>query len=365
MHTDPESQVNTRSEARRQDRYTRRVCDAMASAYRRAEKEERDVDLQSARYVILSDQHRGARDGADDFRRCEAAYNAALGYYYEAGHTLVVLGDAEELWEATPPVVLHAYEHSLHLEGEFHRAGRYLRVFGNHDDFWATPLAVRTFLDPVFPGLHVPEGIRLRVRDGDEVLGTLFLVHGHQGERFSDRWSRVARLPVRYVWPFVQRMTGTSLNTPARDFRLRKRRDVAMYAWAEQKDGVVLIAGHTHAPIFRSKPRATGIEERLEAARAARAAAPGDPEVEERVRRLRAQLEWVTAQENQAFEEPVVAMAAPVYFNTGCCCFIDGHITGIEIEGGMIRLIRWPDPEGRPAPTVLEEAELREVFAEA
>ena len=29
------------------------------------------------------------------------------------------------------------------------------------------------------------------------------------------------------------------------------------------------------------------------------------------------------------------------YFNSGCCCFDDGDITGIELEGGFIRLIKW------------------------
>jgi hypothetical protein len=31
----------------------------------------------------------------------------------------------------------------------------------------------------------------------------------------------------------------------------------------------------------------------------------------------------------------------PTYFNSGCCCFEDGTITGIEIAGGNIRLVKW------------------------
>jgi predicted phosphodiesterase len=351
-----------KSEKMREDRYTRQVGRALTATFGRAEEEEREVDLREARYVIFSDQHKGARDGADDFRRCERAYNAALGYYFEAGHDLVVLGDAEELWENPPQAVLQSYQHTLALEAEFHRAGRYLRVWGNHDDLWATELAVHTLLHPLFPGLRAHEAIRLKVTDGGRALGTLFLVHGHQGERFSDRWSRLARLPIRYVWPTFQRMTGYSHNTPARDFTLRKRRDVAMYCWSEENPGVVLVAGHTHAPIFGSQPRASGLERRLEEARAALSAAPAGPEARERVGLLRAELEWVAAQENQAFEQQLVPMAQPCYFNTGCCCFIDGHITGIEIVGGQIRLVRWPDREGNPAPAVLEEADLRRIF---
>jgi hypothetical protein len=51
------------------------------------------------RYSILSDQHKGARDKADAFRQCEAAYRAALTHYRDHGFTLVLLGDVEELWE--------------------------------------------------------------------------------------------------------------------------------------------------------------------------------------------------------------------------------------------------------------------------
>jgi hypothetical protein len=40
--------------------------------------------------------------------------------------------------------------------------------------------------------------------------------------------------------------------------------------------------------------------------------------------------------------EEVVTVAPPCYFNTGCCSFPDGDITGIEIAGGEMRLVRWP-----------------------
>jgi hypothetical protein len=52
----------------------------------------------------------------------------------------------------------------------------------------------------------------------------------------------------------------------------------------------------------------------------------------------------------------------PSYFNTGCCRFADGDITGIELAGGWIRLIKWDaDLESR-APVVLEQMAFREVF---
>lgn len=74
----------------------------LQAAFERANKPEfaedvRWLDLSSDRYIIFSDLHKGARNRADDFRRTERAYNAALAYYFEMGYTLVVLGDARDV----------------------------------------------------------------------------------------------------------------------------------------------------------------------------------------------------------------------------------------------------------------------------
>ena len=73
-------------------------------------------DMNQDRFVIFSDLHKGARNGADDFRAGERAYHAALAYYLYKGYTLIMLGDAEELWEETPQAVIDAYSHTLKLE---------------------------------------------------------------------------------------------------------------------------------------------------------------------------------------------------------------------------------------------------------
>jgi hypothetical protein len=55
-------------------------------------------------------------------------------------------------------------------------------------------------------------------------------------------------------------------------------------------------------------------------------------------------------------------MVSPSYFNTGCCCFSDGDITGIEITEGVIRLVKW-DQEGKNVNRIiLEEAQLDYLF---
>jgi hypothetical protein len=51
----------------------------------------------------------------------------------------------------------------------------------------------------------------------------------------------------------------------------------------------------------------------------------------------------------------------PTYFNSGCCCFSDGDITGIEIANGSIRLIKWTSIDHAPQRFVLEERSLKEL----
>ena len=52
----------------------------------------------------------------------------------------------------------------------------------------------------------------------------------------------------------------------------------------------------------------------------------------------------------------------PTYFNSGCCCFNDGDITGIEIEGDCLRMIKWNTKEGKPKRMILEEVPLPELL---
>jgi UDP-2,3-diacylglucosamine pyrophosphatase LpxH len=308
------------------------------------------------------------RNGADDFRRSERAYNAALAYYFRMGHTLVVLGDVEELWEERPAPVLETYRRTLELEVRFHRRQRYFRLWGNHDDEWQFEDRVRRHLAPRYgdPELKVRESLSISVMDGPQKLGTLFLAHGHQWTATSDRWATVSKFFVRYFWRPIQRLTHFSFNTPAKDWRLRERHNIAMYSWAEKQDKLVLIAGHTHRPVFKSQSHAAQIMEELDGVEDQLQVSPDDKALREKASALAAELEWVRAQQNQApgaEGERVIAMTKPCYFNTGCCAFIDGDITGIEIADGEIRLVRWPDDEEEPRPLILAKASLKDVFA--
>jgi len=162
-----------------------------------------------------------------------------------------------------------------------------------------------------------------------------------------------------------RRITGWSLNTPAQDWRLRRTHDIAKYRWSRAQEGQILISGHTHRPVFRSRTHVAQVLEEFEDARERLAARPTDGDLLRRVAEHAAEVEWVRTQElTEPGREGIVELDLPSYFNTGCCSYLDGDITGIEIAEGEIRLVRWPDDEGRPRPHVLARAPLEEVLPE-
>jgi len=349
--------------AEQPDSYQRDIARGLDEAFDDERTEELELDLDSARVIVLSDHHKGARDGADDFLRCERAYHAALGYYLESGHDLYVLGDVEELWECKPEEVIDAYPETLALEAEFHEQGRYRRFWGNHDDQWNRDDEVEKHLRPIFPELSVHEALKLNVTGGGERLGLIFLAHGHQGTLESERFSWFSRLVVRYIWRPIQRRFGFSSTTPSTDYELRQRHDAAMFAWARGHPAKpVLIAGHTHRPVFgTSRPPAVTTRSMTEVGlelEELRASAKPDASA---IAALRAELEFIEAAGRRGGPPPL-AIDPPCYFNTGCCSFGDGDVTGLEIVDGQIRLVRWPNDEDEPAAKVLVSEDLRAIL---
>jgi Calcineurin-like phosphoesterase len=365
MTTTVTSSDAAQSEALREpvhlDDYQRAVGDALTRVFEH-DSEEHEVDLNTTKIIVFSDHHKGSRDGADDFRGCERAYAAALAYYLEEGFRLIALGDVEELWECSPNEVVKAYPEILELEGEFHAAGRYDRLWGNHDLQWSDAGDVAKYLQTFYPGLHVREALKLRVVRGGERLGLLFFAHGHQGTLDSDRWAWLSKPVVRHVWRPLQRRLNMRSTNPSRNFQLRQRHDEAMFSWARNHpQKPVLIAGHTHRPVFWTsqapvEKSEAELAQELETLRASE----GQPDVE-KVAELHARLEYVRAERREKGPPPI-AIDPPCYFNTGCCSFGDGDVTGIEIAEGEIRLVRWPDDQDDPVPKRLVKAKLAEVF---
>ena len=115
-------------------RYQRRVGKALDKALKGAKADE--LDLGAERLIVFSDHHKGVRDGADDFRESENAYHAALGYYFERGHILAVLGDVEEFWENDREPVLGAYAATIKLERAFQETARAELSEGGKRRYW-------------------------------------------------------------------------------------------------------------------------------------------------------------------------------------------------------------------------------------
>jgi UDP-2,3-diacylglucosamine pyrophosphatase LpxH len=302
-------------------------------------------ELSELRLIMFSDLHKGQRDGADDFEQCEQVYLGALDHYWNQGFELMLLGDVEELWECRPVRAIEAYDNVLRAEQPFAEADdppRYLRLVGNHDDIWYAPAEVQKHLGPYLAGAVVHEGARLRIKERGRELGELFLVHGHQGTLDSDRYRRFSKWFVRHIWRPIQRFLRIKSTTPSNDLQLMKKHELAMYNWAADTSGPVLIAGHTHHPVWEGLSCQQAFE---------RQSARNDPNAAEG-------RSWIDTQLQGYVRLPG---EKPFYFNTGCCSFSDGSITGLEFASGEIRLIRWADPY-RPARQLLFSARLVDVF---
>jgi UDP-2,3-diacylglucosamine pyrophosphatase LpxH len=288
-------------------------------------------DIAIGKFIIFSDQHKGAGDHADDFVGAKENYAAALDYYYQNGFTFINLGDSEELWENKPEPVLQCYEKITQQEVLFQKSGRYLKVFGNHDLLWFDKAAVKQFLAPLFSDqLQVYEGIILQTMINGQLL-QVFLTHGHQGDAVSDS-NAFSKWFIGRIWVPVQRWLDFNVNTPAKDFHLRDQHNQIMYNWTKGRQNVILITGHTHKPVFESLDHLQRLAKQLESARQQDNAL--------QVSSIEKEIAKKKAEYGKDAQVPTEAIR-PAYYNTGCCCFNDGDITGIEIEDGELRLVRW------------------------
>ncbi len=307
--------------------------------------------------IVFSDHHKGARSGADDFQASEPTYLSALDHYHAKGFTLVVLGDAEELWEERISAVLAAYPRVFQSEARFHPE-RMIRILGNHDDAWESPALVHEHLGEIFPQITFFEGIVLAYK-GDRRVGELFLTHGHQGTWLSDTLRFFGPLFLPY-FRLLQILTGVGRTSPSNDACLRAEQDTRMYRWARRQKNLILVAGHTHRPIWSSL---THLEMLLWKLQSLRRLPPGQqpPDFDIQVRDLQ---NAISLRQERYPPCSDTVKTLPCYFNTGCCSFQDGDITGIEIEAGRMRLVKWARRvDQAPTREVLEQASLADLFA--
>lgn len=274
-----------------------------------------------SRFIIFSDLHKGARNGADDFALAEPNYLAALKHYEQQQFHLILLGDAEELWENTLMQIKKHNRASFEAESHFLKRHALTKIFGNHDLDWEINPLAASELQKIYGGeLMAIEGVILQ----GEINGRpiqVFCTHGHQGDAQSDG-NLFTKFFVSNIWAPLQAYLHINPNTPAYNQSRKTEHNGMMYEWSSHQKDVILITGHTHQPVFESLTHFERIQRRED-------------------------------KTGQAF-----SAVKPTYFNAGCCCYDDGDITGIEICDGQIRLIKWTGKRDGRQREVLEQADL-------
>ncbi|MFL5742324.1 MAG: metallophosphoesterase [Flavisolibacter sp.] len=308
-------------------------------------------DSKKDKFIIFSDQHKGAKNGADDFMLCEPNYLAALDYYYQQGWFYIAMGDCEELWENTLFAVKKKQRPSFDREQQFFVNNRGIKIFGNHDLYWQNDPFAHFQLKDIF-GQDIPiyEGVLLQAEINSNQLG-IFCTHGHQGDLASDgNW--FSKFFVSKIWAPLQSLLKINPNTPAYDSQLKTLHNSIMYEWSAAQKNLFLITGHTHQPVFESLTHVESLYRQLLYARQVKDDSMIDS-LQKEIQERKFEYNHVS---------PDYLKLKPSYFNSGCCCFSDGDITGIEIEGNCIRLIKWHSKQGTPQRMILDESPLEELI---
>lgn len=247
----------------------------------------------SSKIIIMSDCHRGNGNWGDNFLNNQNLFFAALTYYYQKNFIYFELGDGDELWENRKiDEIISVHSDAFWLMSKFHNKGRLYMLYGNHDMVKKNSSYVSSKCSsyynesvkrqvPLFPALTIAEGLVLYHTDTENKI---LLIHGHQGDFLNyDLW-KLSRFLVRYLWRPLELLGMHDPTSASKNNTIKNSLEKKYMDWS-QENNQMLIAGHTHRPVF--------------------------PKVGE-----------------------------PLYFNDGCCVH-PRCITGIEIEGGSISLVKW------------------------
>ncbi len=247
----------------------------------------------SSKIILMSDCHRGDGTWGDNFLSNQNLFFGALEFYYKKGFTYIELGDGDELWENRKiDRIISIHSDAFWLMSKFYKEGRFYMVYGNHDEVkkyknYAKNNLRSYFVESIqkrvalFPDIKIHEGLILRYKDSNNLI---FLTHGHQADFLNYNMWKLSRFLVRYLWRPLE-LIGVRDPTSAGENNTRKEKvERKLVNWT-QKQKHMLIAGHTHRPVF--------------------------------------------PQANES-----------LYFNDGCCVH-PRCITAIEIENGTITLVKW------------------------
>lgn len=286
------------------------------------------------KYVVFSDLHLGDGGKADNFIHNEETLAFALGYYKENGYSIILLGDIEEFWQFDFPKIRDKYDKGIYKLLRSFPANRVHRVFGNHDIEWAG------LPDPIKKNEYIQHGALETIM----LDNYIFLVHGHQGDRLSDKNAWASRYWVR-VFKIVEpiaRLFGYE-NYAATKSQIPKDRERLFYSWAKDKK-IILICGHTHRAIFASRSYYEWLKEQIELKRSEIKQSAVDRQKRRKlakdIKRLKKELKVEKKRGRDINPVETAREPLPCYFNSGSGLYRKG-ITNIEIEKDKIRLIKW------------------------
>jgi predicted phosphodiesterase len=301
-----------------------KIINDLNFAYSQDNNLDLNIDAHNDRVIIFSDLHRGNGGLNDDFRHCNETYKNALRYYRDNDYRLILLGDVEELWENIRfERIYNRYPATYALEKDFFTNDKnspgnpyYIRCFGNHDYRYAYPEFVSPDLEAIagLNGIQVYEGIKMNISNNENPVTQIYLSHGHQGH-YKRNLSTTHSVAVE-LFGLIQSVTGTPTNRsymlePPLLKPMRRATNRAYLKWGHQK-GIPVIYGHTHEPVFNSRTVRNGA------------------------------LIDIT-------DDNGIKISSQNAFNTGCCSFMNGEITGIEIRDNSLKLILWsPNAVGPP-----------------
>ena len=302
------------------------------------------------KFIIFSDLHKGARDGADIFAKADKNYLAALEHYNHQKFCYICLGDSEELWENLFITVKKHNKATFAKEKLFIDRKAFIKVFGNHDLYWDnSPLAPVSLMQLYGKPVKIYEGLILQTLVKNKTL-SIYMTHGHQGDLQSDgNW--FSKWFVSNVWAPFQSYLRINPNTPSTNDELKTAHNKMMYQWSSKRKNTLLITGHTHQPVFKSFTHIEMLYNELEEAKKTRD-----------LKQINDLQKQIAIRHKKGDKMPDFTGYLDTYFNSGCCCFDDGDMTGIEIEQGYIRLIKWQyDKDGGSERVVLEESKLEDL----
>lgn len=201
-------------------------------------------EVKKDKFIIFSDQHKGARDGSDIFAKSEKNYLAALEHYEHEKFFYINLGDSEELWENLFVTIKRHNKATFNSEKLFLKRKAFIKIFGNHDLYWDNdPLAAIGLLQIYGQPVKIYEGAVLQTTVNNKAL-SIYLTHGHQGDLQSDgNW--FSKWFVSDIWAPFQAYLRINPNTPANNDQLKTDHNRIMYQWSSKRKNILLITGHT------------------------------------------------------------------------------------------------------------------------